>query len=60
METEQMVGFVLAWSVILWGISVKVGTYLYMDDEEENKNDEGDDEEWVIKQLEVLKMRNIY
>ena len=60
METEQMVGLVLALSVILWGIGVKVGTYLYMDDEEENKNDKGDDEEWVIKQLEVLKMRNIY
>ena len=60
METEQMVGLVLALSVIMWGIGVKVGTYLYMDDEEENKNDEGDDEERVIKQLEVLKMRNIY
>lgn len=42
MNTEQAIGMVLALSVILWGIGVKVGTYLYMD---ENNNEKDDDEE---------------
>ena len=57
MNTEQAIGMVLALSVILWGIGVKVGTYLYMDD---NDNNEKDDEEWMLKQKEVSKMMNIY
>lgn len=43
MNTEQAIGMVLALSVILWGIGVKVGTYLYMDDNDNNEKD--DDEE---------------
>lgn len=42
MNTEQAIGMVLALSVILWGIGVKVGTYLYMD---EDNNEKDDDEE---------------